>query len=403
MQKRVEETRLLTLGNAKPYRPMTAEELRRVRPPIMMISDFMAEGAVCGLTSYPGVGKTWLAMEVARAVVTGSPMMAEFAVKNRGGVLFVGSDSSEADYSRQWCRLTQDAHEAWEKSFDVEQGDQPTESPFKACHFLIQSPFMLDNTDEVRRVIMTALDETLFPRSTTVIEGETVKTARGGCALIVMDTLSRLTTANQNDNTEMERVFANVRMISEITGAAVLLLHHNSKATEFNDGSDWRGAMSQIGALDAWIQLSCSKKNKNKIKVEFKKFRGITPDSFEYTQSVGDPTRAKITYLGKLDGSFFGKENLKDDLLLQFSAWKTLADAEEAMWASYSDQFPERGKFKKALQNRLKDLMDAGKLDKRKKVAPGQKPPFEYQIKLVPSGNQIILVEPPKPGEIPEV
>jgi hypothetical protein len=179
----------------------------------------------------------------------------------------------------------------------------------------------------------------------------------------------------------MERVFANIRVICEITGAAVLLLHHNSKATEFNDGSDWRGAMSQIGALDSWVQLSNSKKDKDKIKLEFKKFRGITPESFEYKQNVTDPERANIAYLGKSTG-FFGTEALKEDLLKQFTEWKTLAVAEETMWGSYSDQFTERGKFKKSLQNRLKDLMDSGKLDRRMgSKVPGQKQPFEYKAK----------------------
>jgi hypothetical protein len=299
--------------------------------------------------------------------------------------------------------LTQAQHEEWEKTFDADQVDPPP-SPFERIHFLIQSPFMLDNSDEVKRVILTALDETLFPRESTVINGERVLSERGGCALIIMDTLSRLTTANQNDNTEMERVFANVRVICEITGAAVLLLHHNSKATEFNDGADWRGAMSQIGALDAWIQLSSSKKDRGKIKAEFKKFRGITPESFEYKQNVNDADRANLAFLGKTTG-FFGTEALKEDLLTQFSEWKTLVAAEDSMWASYSDQFTERGKFKKALDNRLKDLMDTGKLDRRAgKRVPGKKgaTPFEYQSKPKPCAKpDATPTTSSEPGSIP--
>lgn len=402
--KKIESTRLVSFGNAKPYRPMTAEKLRLVRPPDMLVEEFMAAGFVCGLTSYPGVGKTWLALEIGRGVCTGDKIMGEFVVRGGPqGVLFVGSDSSEADYARQWARLTQAQHEAWEASFDREQGEEPP-SPFERIHFLIQSPFMLDNADEVRRIILTALDETLFPREQCVIGGEVVKSARGSCALIIMDTLSRLTTANQNDNTEMERVFANVRCICEVTGAAVLLLHHNSKATEFNDGADWRGAMSQIGALDSWIQLSRSKKEPSKIKAEFKKFRGITPSSFEYKQNVNDPDRANLAYLGKAEG-FFGQESIKEDLLLQFSVWKTLATAEETLWASYSDQFTERGKFHKACQNRLADLMTNGRLDRRMgpKTA-GKKAAFEYQIKQTKpctTNTESTTQEPPTPGSIP--
>jgi hypothetical protein len=322
--------------------------------------------------------------------------MGQFAINGGPGhVLFIGSDSSEADYARQWSRLTEDEHREWENSFDSEDHNPP-ESPFKRVQFLIQSPFMLDSPDEVRRIILTALDETMFPRETQVINGEVVKSEQGGCRLIVMDTLSRLTMANQNDNTEMEKVFAHIRIICEVTGAAVLLLHHNSKATEFNDGSDWRGAMSQIGALDSWIQLSNSKRNKHKIKAEFKKFRGITPGSFEYQQNVQDPERASLVFLSKCDSMVV--ESLTEDLLLQFSVWKTRDVAEEAMWAAYSDQFTERGKFKKAIQNRLSELLKTDRLDKR--PAPrkeGQKgaPAFEYQIRQTKPAA-------PAPGDLPE-
>lgn len=397
-RKKIEQTRLVGFGNSKPYKPMSAGALRLVQPPTMLIEDFIASGFVCGLTSYPGVGKTWLAMAVAESVCTGDPLMGQFKIVEPGGVLFIGSDSSEADYSQQWRRLTEKKHREWEGSFDPEHGEAPP-SPFARVQFLIQSPFMLDNADEVRRIILTALDESLFPREQTVIDGEVVKSARGGCKLIVMDTLSRLTMANQNDNTEMEKVFAHIRIICEVTGAAVLILHHNSKATEFNDGADWRGAMSQIGALDSWIQLSSSKRNRHKIKAEFKKFRGITPGSFEYQQNVGDPEVANLAFLGKCEQ--LAVDTLHEDLLLQFSAWKTLADAEEAMWAAYSDQFTERGKFKKALQNRLGELVKQGKVDKR--PAPrkdGQKgaPAQQYQIRR-PDASP---ATPPVPGELPE-
>lgn len=400
--KRIEETRLVAFGNAKPYKTMGADSMRRAVPPAMLIEDFMAAGFVCGLTSYPGVGKSWLALEVGDAVSRGRKVLGEFAVKKPAGVLFVGSDSSEADYGRQYKRLTQKVHEEWEASFDAEEGERP-ESPFKRMHFLIQSTFMLDNTDEVKRIILTALDETIFPRATTVIAGEVVKSAEPGCALIVMDTLSRLTVANQNDNTEMERVFANIRCICEVTGAAVLLLHHNSKPSEYNEGTDWRGAMSQIGALDSWIQLSSSKRDRTKIKAEFKKFRGITPASFEYKQNVNDPDHANLAYLGTVDG-VFGKESLKDDLLMQFTVWKTLPTAEEALWSSYSDQFTERGKFKKACQNRLADLLASGRLERRKgqKTEGGPRVPFEYLIKQTCATNTASTTpEQPEPGSLP--
>jgi hypothetical protein len=71
VRKRIEDTRLLTLGQASPYRLATSSTLRGVKPPRMLIESLLPAGALCGLTSMPGVGKTWLALELAQAVATG--------------------------------------------------------------------------------------------------------------------------------------------------------------------------------------------------------------------------------------------------------------------------------------------------------------------------------------------
>jgi hypothetical protein len=385
MKKRVEDTRLVTLGNAKAYPVTTSATLRGVKPPVMLVAEVLPAGMLCGLTSYPGVGKTWFAIELTRAVVTGDKFLGEYPVLGGPqGVLVVGSDSSEADYARQWTRLTAAEYQAWLDATDAahEAGNEPPTNPFDKVKFLIQSTFMLDNVDEVRRLIRTVSDETLFPRTRTsrkVVddEGEHVDTIveeSGGCALIVFDTLSRLTIANQNDNTEMERVFANIRTICEVTGAAVLLLHHNSKPTEYNDGGDWRGAMSQIGALDSWVNLSAHKSTKRLVRADFKKFRGITPSAFEYKMGVDDEATAKLTFVGRTDG-FFGQDDLKAEMERQFTDWRTVGAVEEVLWPAWQDKFPERLKFKKALKNRMGDLFPE-KLERR-----GQQRTYEYKVK----------------------
>ncbi len=368
-RKRIEDTRLLTLGSASPYKVADSGSLRGVRPPRMLVTDFLPAGMLCGLTSAPGVGKTWLAMELARAVVTVTPAIGEFKVNDGPhGVLFVGSDSSLADYARQWARLSAEEHKRWLDQCDelAEGGVAPSEfpeDPFSRIRFLIQSTFMLDSQDEVRRLIRTALDPSLFPitfRYEQVLREDgtydtIVHEVGGGCALIVMDTVSRLTNANQNDNTEMERVFANARVICEVTGAVVLVLHHTSKPTEFNDGADFRGASSQRGAIDCWINLSAHKRTPSIVRAEFKKFRGITPPNFEYKMLVSDPDTAKLAFLGQ-SGGLFGTDDLREEIPKALADWKTVAALEDALWPSYSDRFSERGKFKKALRNRLGDL-----------------------------------------------
>jgi hypothetical protein len=392
MRKPIESTRLLTLGGAGPYELVDTAEMRNIDAPPMLIDEMLVAGFVCGLTSLPGVGKTWLAMEIARAVATGGKVMSQFrVVGGPQGVLFVGSDSSLADYAQQWRRLTAVEHETWRMGCDPDLPDEINPpNPFDRIRFLVQSTFMLDNTDEVRRIIATALSERIFPTErvpdSEYIDSEgqrhTIHREQGGCALIVLDTLSRLTVANQNDNTEMERVMANARTICEVTGAAVLLLHHNSKPTEFNDGTDFRGASSALGALDSWLNLSAHKRTKEVIRCEYKKFRGITPDNFEYRMNVMAPEEANLAFLGN-SGGFFGADDLKDTMLKAFTDWKRLADVDDELWPSHSDHFSERAKFKKALANRLKDLYphDLLRRPAPKKEGDRGRPAYEYKVK----------------------
>lgn len=343
---------LVGIEGIQPYALMEGDELYRIEPPPMQIEGFLPAGGVMGITSYPGVGKTWLAMEVTRAVTSGTDFLGRYRA-HRGGVLFVGSDSSVHDYARQWTRLTRHVPDA----VDV----------FAPVRWLIQSTFMFEDFDEVRRLVRT---HQTFEWG-DYVEGEHGMAPEGaGFHVIVFDTLSRLTRANQNDNSQMEDVFRNVRLIAEATGAAVILLHHNSKKSEFNDGSDWRGAMSQIGALDSWVQLAPSARDKYLVGVQYKKFRGITPEDFAMRLNVQDPEVATVE---ASDEAVTREQRMKsgplvDDIInhVRTVPGSRACDIRDALWPKYEAgvevngvvkfEFPSRAKFSVAINNRLTTL-----------------------------------------------
>lgn len=331
---------LRDIDSVSPYRLLSGDSLYDIKAPPMQIEDFLPAGGVMGITSFPGVGKTWVALEVARAVTKGDPFLGRFPVV-RGGVLFVGSDSSLFDYARQWTRLT--------------RGDLGASESYEPARFLVQSSFMFEDRDEIRKIIATHRKFEWGPLRDT----DQGPTRERGFHVIVFDTLSRLTRAQQNDNTEMEEVFRHVRWIAEATGAACILLHHNSKRSEYNDGADWRGAMSQIGALDSWVHLSPSRKDKYLIGVEYKKFRGITPDGFAYRMSVNDPHVATLTASNE---PVTQEQKLKTDTLAQSiqhyiesSPGSRACEVRDALWALFQDDgaFSSLAKFRTAVNNRL--------------------------------------------------
>lgn len=268
---------LRDIESVKPYKTVDSSVLYKVRPPIMTIEDFLPAAGVMGLTAQPGVGKTWAAMEVCRSVGKGALFLGKFKTI-RGGVLFIGNDSSLYDYARQWKRLTQ---------------DEPDHDAFDPVRFLIQENFLFEDTDEVRRLIAThrkfAWGETTFG------EGNLPERNRG-FHVIVFDTLSALTNVPESDNTGRELVFRHIRLIAEATDCAVIVLHHNAARSEFNDGEGFRGATSQRGRLDSQINLVPSFKDEYLIGVTYKKFRGIKPQNFSYRMDVNDPLTAMLSF-----------------------------------------------------------------------------------------------------------
>lgn len=347
---------LVGIDTVRPYKLTTSEKLYTIKAPPMQIDQFLPVGGIMGITSYPGVGKTWLAMEIARSISSGTPFLGRYRA-TRGGVLFVGSDSSLYDYARQWTRLT--------------QGTQSAEEVFEPVRFLVQSTFMFEDRDEIRRLIAT---------HRKFEWGELHQTDRGperehGFHTIVMDTVSKLTRANQNDNTEMEDVFRNIRILAEATDAAIILLHHNSKRSEFNDGADWRGAMSQIGALDSWVQLVPSRTKKYIIGVQFKKFRGITPEDFSYQMNVEDPVSASLVYT---EQAVTTAQRMKRDALavairefVEQHPGKRACEIRDALWPMFqvgvengdtTMSFDSKGKFHNSINTHLNGALAAGTL-----------------------------------------
>ncbi|RMH97215.1 helicase RepA family protein [Stutzerimonas nitrititolerans] len=70
-----------------------------------------------------------------------------------------------------------------------------------------------------------------------------------GARLIVLDTLSRIHTLDENSNGEMARLVAKLEHIAASTGAAVLYLHHVSKGSTRDGQTDQQQAARGASAL----------------------------------------------------------------------------------------------------------------------------------------------------------
>lgn len=216
---------------------------------------------------------------------------------------------------------------------------------------------MLDDINSIRQLIQT---------NKHYLWGEPHQTQNDihinrGFSLIAFDTLSRLTRARQSNNEEMEEVFRNIRLLSEETSACILILHHNSKRTEFNDGDDWRGAISQIAALDNWFDIKLDKSNPNGRLVNVKKFRGLTPEPFNYELIVDEDSASlkQSSYVEETNNVYTA---LQDDIVELLNSpgfqgsWFTVKQISTALHADNSVLFPEFEAFVRCIRNRLNYL-----------------------------------------------
>lgn len=355
------DIRLVGIENVEPYKLTDGHILYTVPPPEMLVEGFLPKATVTGLTAPPGKGKTWLALELSRAVSTGGKFLGVFK-SEEAPVLYVGSDSSLHDYAQQWRRLTQ---QEWAHAVHRNVNNHEPNLLEENVRFLIQSDFMLDSTDTIRKIVKTSMDfewgepvESIVWKMSDagaypVVDGYR---RRRGFGLIIFDTFSKLTRANQNDNTLTEECFRNMRFVSEQTGACVVVLHHNAARNEFNDGEQWRGATAAEGALDNRIQLSSDPKDKYVIQAEFKKFRGITPAPVLYRMNVDDIESASLTWVEKKEETKTFDDGLLDAILVYLGThgqWMKARMISDALWESFTAYYPSEAKFRTAVKTRM--------------------------------------------------
>ena len=270
------------VDGVEPFAIASSKALYDAPPVEYLVESILPTHSICGLTGTPGTGKTWLAMEMARAVVTGTKFLGQFQAR-QAPALLVGSDSSFLDYARQWRRLTREAYDSY--------SDIGVQNPFDSyAHFLIGSEFSLDDMVMVARLIRTSQQVERPPYIEDVYTPEDgweqIEREGRHYGLIIYDTLTKMTRTPENDNVGRDTVFSHLRDIAEVTGATLLVLHHPTLVSEFRTGEEWRGAGSQFGALDVHYHIVKNNGRDDVIQMKVKKFRGITPKPFLFSLNV---------------------------------------------------------------------------------------------------------------------
>jgi len=258
--------------------------LENIPKPWMLIDGLIPQGAVCVLAGRGYSGKTFLAMEVARAIVTGQPFLGHYKVPeySRGNVLFIEQDSPKYDTGNAiWAMIK----EQWK----AEKTDAEVQHVLEGLRLAWHPGLNLMQRMDAYTIVKTAnslfthlkntiTTEFIFSEEGDIIgerpDGEIEEEGYRGTKLIVLDTLRALNTGKENESDDMEPIIQNLKLIRHLTGATILLIHHTGAGDERTRGST---AIEDGADFTMFV-----KGRKGKAKVEIRKARAVQPLDFKF-------------------------------------------------------------------------------------------------------------------------
>ncbi len=263
------------MGKPKKLQPVSAARLLSGIPsPPMLVEGLIPRGGLVMVASDPYVGKTWVGLEAGRAVASHTPFLGKFTAWG-GRVLFVEEDEPDWALSKQVQQLMGHQNEGERLSlFQVipeNLSPQVITSLEKNLFFLVNQRVSLDTVEGA----------VMLGRATASVGSDPEDR---GADLVVLDTLRSMHSGDENDATWMAFILGNLRLIQDMTGAAIMILHHHNKPTKENSGSlsyRVRGSTAILGALDGLIGLT--KLNKDGlVRAQVLKSRAIQTDGFHF-------------------------------------------------------------------------------------------------------------------------
>lgn len=184
--------------------------------PNWMVDHLIAQGDIAMMIGEPGVGKSWLSMALAVSLAEGQSSFLGRTLKGTGRVLYVDEENPEALIPWRLKRLGL-----------TERGE-------KNIRYLHRQGVRLDRAPQL--ILEEALD--FQP------------------ALIVLDSLTRIHTRDENNAGEVSGLFNDgIVPLARDTGATTLILHHVNKTESPSSFARSRGSGDLSAAIDTGLDI----------------------------------------------------------------------------------------------------------------------------------------------------
>ncbi len=180
----------------------------------------LGRGKVGGLYSTGGVGKSWLALELSILVACGRdiPQLWQDELIPQGKVLYLSLEDAADEIEPRIRSIAKEAEGFSENELDD----------------LVENLRIQDVGGGVWPIRLVGEGEGRSKVSERWVQA--ITDVGKGCRLIIIDTLRRAWQGDENSSSECELVVSALEKIAKNTQAAVLVLHHTSKAAALNGG-----------------------------------------------------------------------------------------------------------------------------------------------------------------------
>ena len=232
-------------------------------------SEFVIEGMIAKntfsiLAGNPANCKSWVLLELAKALGTGTAFFDKFEVPKKLNVLYIDEESSLSEIKRRWFML---------------------DSPNCNVSFMSLQNFRLDNNfnrEELKGIIREQ-----------------------GFEFIIFDSLRDIWMGDENSSRDVQLLVNGFKELIQ-EGTTILVSHHLRKET-FGGTSDLsqkiRGSGALLSSLDGLIALETTKKNEDLFELNFSPLKlregKLLPNFRVNLTEIGD--KMEFQYVGEVE------------------------------------------------------------------------------------------------------
>ena len=201
------------------FRLLTDEEVETMADPEWLIKDVLPAGSFAVLFGTPGIGKSFVSLDIAWSIAAGMAWQGREVKK--GCVVYVAAEG------RSGLKLRRNA---WYQEHALEHCPNA---------FYLPEPVQLTNDEDLSALL------------------NSIRALRSNPVLVVIDTLARCFVGmDENSSREMGKLVAAIDRLRAETSATVLLIHHAGKPRTSNPRKvSERGSSALSGAADVMMSL----------------------------------------------------------------------------------------------------------------------------------------------------